>query len=326
MSAFKSTYDKYNALKTYLYSGKRTIEDCAAYLNKDKRTAYRAISKLSTDKDFRTIKNGRNTLYYMEDTSRDQQTVIIKSLKKILKSSGGSASESRLTDQLEKLITNLESQERSTLPESISINNDLVIDLGLFTACDFTAQNSRYNRFLQAIKECKKIRINYQHSADGETTNYIVCPLKLIMRIDTLYLLAVPENDIPNPKLFVFDQIKRTNFLNETFKPIDVNVNTFYRYAFSKWVPDTKINPPEHIHLEAIRPWTEAIFARARFKEGQGSVVKKGNKTIVKMNFSITPDFKVWLFGMLDAVNIIAPKSLKESAKEYLKEASKTIK
>lgn len=325
----KSTYDKYSLLKEYLTNGKRTIDDCASYMGHDKRTAYRAIKVLAKDPNFRKVKNGRQACFYMEDTAKSKNAELILQLEKIMKGSNGSAQEARLTGPLQKLIDKLKKRDEDAYPDAISVNNDLVIDLGPFAACDFEKEADKYDRYLQAIKANQKIKIDYLHTENGEITKYTLCPIKLIMRIDTLYLFASYKNDegveIKHP--FVFNQIKRMSIMSETFPPIKVNTAELYRFAFSKWIPNLDENPAQDIVLEATQSWSKALFSRANFaSEGQGKYVERGGKAFLEMNLSITPDFKSWLFGILDAVKIHKPESLKKDAESYLNAALKAFK
>lgn len=325
----RSTYDKYTLLKEFLSSGRHTIDECAIFMEQDKRTAYRAIKALAKEPTFRREKNGRQAYFFIEDRAKNENDDIVSNLEKILKISSGSAAESRITAPLLKLTEKLKKREKDALPDAISINSDLAIDLGPFAACDFDKEAEKYDRYLQAIKANKKIRIEYQHSKDGATTKYLLCPLKLIMRIDTLYLYAAytKETGEEVKHQFVFNQIKRMSTTNETFTPIKVRPADIYRYAFSRWIPNLDKEPPQNIVLEATEAWSKMIFARANFAlPEQGKLEERGGKTFLKMNLSITPDFKSWLFGMLDAVKIHEPASLKKDAEEYLKAALKALK
>lgn len=325
----KSTYDKYSLLKEYLTAGKHTIEDCAIFMGHDKRTAYRAIKVLAKEPTFRKVKNGRQAFFYMEDIEKNKNAEFIQQLEKILKSSNGSAQEARLTGPLQKLIEKLKKRDEDAYPDAISVNNDLVIDLGPFAACDFEKEADKYDRYLQAIKANQKIKIDYQHSENGEITKYTLSPLKLIMRIDTLYLYAAYTNnegiEIKHP--FVFNQIKRMSILSEKFTPVRVSTTELYRYAFSKWIPNLNEHPAQDIVLEATESWSKALFSRANFaSEGQGKYIERNGKSFLEMNLAITPDFKSWLFGLLGAVKIHKPESLKKDAENYLNAALKALK
>lgn len=323
-----STYDKYNALKDYLSQGKRTIEECAAFLRRDKRSAYRAINALKCDTNVRTEKKGRQSFFFVENRAKHTNDEIIKILDGVLKKSSGSAAEMRLTAPLQKLSEKLKKQDEGVMPESIVVNDDFIIDLGPFAVCDFEKNKEKYNRTLQAIKNCQKLKIEYKHTSTGKIEKLVVCPLKLIMRIDTLYLWAVRLNqDEERDYLFVFEQIKRMSFLQETFKPYPLKASNLYRYSIGKWSPNLKEFPPKKIVLEATREWSASFLSRLHFKSPeQGGVIMRENKTFIEMNLSITPEFKMWLFGMLDSVKIHEPLELKKATEDYLKEALKQLK
>ena len=99
-----------------------------------------------------------------------------------------------------------------------------------------------------------------------------------------------------------------------------------YQYSFAKWIPDTKELPPTQIVLEATADWSAQIFKRFHFQNNNDFASSTQKKTKLELYLSITPDFKSWLFGMLDAVKIIKPLSLKREAQKYLEESLKALK
>ena len=320
-------YNKYKALREYLSKGKRTVQECALFLEKDQRTAYRALAELKKDPCFRHEKQGKSSLFFIEDRTQYENDNLIRNLEKIVKKSSGSASEARMVLLLQKLIDNLKKQDNEALPDSIFINEDFIIDLGPFAVCDFNKEKTKYDRYLQAIKQHLKLRIEYLPSNTGKSLRYTICPLKLIMRIDTVYLYACIDGEESVPRVFVLEQILKMTITKDSFAPISLKLTELYRYSFAKWIPNLQEYPPERILLEAKSSWAAALFSRVNFSSvEQGECLKKGNKTFLRLNLSVTPDFKSWLFGLLDVVRICEPESLRIGAEEYLKLALKALK
>lgn len=325
-----TTYSKYLKLREFLLTGQRSIDECADLVKVSRRTAHRFIRVLKSDPAFRKRLVGRRAVYYLENDSQSTVEAVAQNLEKIMKLSSGSAAENRLVEPLKQMVEGLRTREGCYLPESYFVDNDLYVDFGFFTNCDFHENSEKYDRYLNAIKHRKKVKILYRHSSTEKDERYTLMPLKLVMRIDTLYLWAAYDEDGEHKDwLFVFDQIRRATFTDEVFEPLDYKAEDLYSHAFAKWRPDPAIEPVERIVIEAASPWTSSLFARARFKDvKQGEVVNKdevSKPTRLVMNLSITPDFKSWLFGMLDSVKILEPESLKVEAKKYLEDSLRNL-
>lgn len=325
-----ATYNKYLKLRDFLLTGQRSIDECADLVKVSRRTAHRFIRVLKNDPAFRKRTIGRSAVYYLENETHGAVDVVTQNLEKILKLSSGSAAETRIVEPLKQMVESLKKKEGCYLPESYFVDSDLYVDFGCFTNCDFNENSEKYDRYLNAIKHHKKIKIVYRHSSTEEDERYTLMPIKLVMRIDTLYLWAAYEEGGKRKDwLFVFDQIRRVSFTDEEFEPIDNKVADIYKYAFAKWRPDLAETPVEHIVIEATSPWTSSLFARAKFANTkQGEVVNKDDTskpTRLIMNLAITPDLKSWLFGMLDSVKILEPASLKDEARKYLEDSLRNL-
>lgn len=324
-----STYDKYNSLRDFLKTGQRSIEDCVLHMGQNKRTIYRALKVLRSEPGFRTIRGKGGTRFAMEDASLNAKISIIQSLENITKKSSGSASEERLVASIQRLISSIQKNNGTTALEAFPTHDDFIIDLGPQTDCNFNneALKKKIEKCLQSIRNHQKIKIQYTRTQNSLTETFIIKPVKLIMRIDTLYLWGAHEiNGEESMRLFVFNQISRFTYLSETFKPIKENPATLYQYSFAKWIPDTKELPPTQIVLEATADWSAQIFKRFHFQNNNDFASSTQKKTKLELYLSITPDFKSWLFGMLDAVKIIKPLSLKREAQKYLEESLKALK
>lgn len=325
-----STYDKYTSLKRFLSSGQRTLDDCVTHMGQNKRTIYRALKVLKKEPGFSTQKRGKNILFTMEDTSLNTKNRIIKTLEGIIKKSKGSAAEERLTDALQRVVRSMQEKNENALPEPISVHEDFIVDLGPQSDCNFNNNffKKKCEKCLMAIQNHQKIQIQYTHTRSSVTETLLIKPHKIIMRIDTLYLWGAEEKngeDVMN--LYVFNQINNIKYLSETFEPLKENPKNLYQHAFGKWIPNLDDEPVTQVVLEATKEWTKQFFKRFNFKkQNEDSIISINPKNRLELNISITPDFKCWLFGMLDSVKIIKPLSLKKEAIKYLEDSLKALK
>ena len=159
-------------------------------------------------------------------------------------------------------------------------------------------QDALVNRVLKSIHSGTAIRIHYRHSTDhssvAEETKEVF-PVKVIMRMDTLYLVAGEVDDKGNQvfKNYLFEQIDSVTETNHASPKFAFDEKTHYKYAFGKYTGRDKV---EDVSLEIRTKWLQTQFERSHF-----------NPPISKR---FTND-----------VRILKPASLKEKIKQKLKNA-----
>ena len=179
------------------------------------------------------------------------------------------------------------------------------------------------NRVLKAIHEGFAIKIQYVHATDHSGISEEVKevnPVKVIMRVDTLYLIAGEEDEKGNQtfKNYLFEQIKSVQETNHAMPKFIFDATMHYKYAFGKY---TSTDKPEEVSLEIRNKWLQTQFERSHFNPGISKRYDKNKNMIVDMKLRITPDFKTWLKGVAGDVRILKPASLKEEVKQLLKKA-----
>jgi len=179
------------------------------------------------------------------------------------------------------------------------------------------------NRVLKAIHEGFAIKIQYCHATDHSGISEEikeVNPVKVIMRVDTLYLIAGEEDEKGNQifKNYLFEQIKNVQETNHAMPKFIFDAAMHYKYAFGKY---TGTGKPEDISLEIRNKWLQTQFERSHFNPEISKRYDKNKNMIVDMKLRITPDFKTWLVGVASDVRILKPASLKEDIKQMLKKA-----
>lgn len=317
-------YEKINAIKSKL-KVKQTVNGLARLMNCGPRTIFRHLEVINEENcGLRKFKENGET-YYIIQTEKEANfnQDVVKQLEKIKKNlSETSAADIKTNKLLDKLIKVMQTTNPEEFkPDAITTDPDYVLDYGPFS--DDKLNSTHVNKVLKAIHEGFAIKIQYSHATDHSAVvdeNKEVNPVKVIMRMDTLYLIAGEEDDKGNQvfKNYLFEQIKNVQETNHAVPKFVFDAATHYKYAFGKY---TGKNKPEDITLEIRNRWLQTQFERSHFNPEISKRYDKNKNMIVDMKLRITPDFVSWLMGVATDVRILKPASLKESVKQKLKDA-----
>lgn len=317
-------YEKINAIKNKL-KVKQTVNGLAKLMNCGPRTIFRHLEVISEENcGLRKFKENGETFYIIQtDKEANFNQEVVKQLEKIKKNlPTSSAPDIKTVKLLDKVIKTMQTTNPEDFkPEAISTDPDYVLDYGPFS--DDKLQDTMVNRVLKAIHEGFAIKIQYSHATDhsgvSEETKE-VNPVKVIMRVDTLYLIAGEEDEKGNQtfKNYLFEQIKSVQVTNRAMPKFIFDAATHYKYAFGKYTGSGK---PEDVSLEIRNKWLQTQFERSHFNPEISKRYDKNKNMVVDMKLRITPDFKTWLMGVAGDVRILKPASLKEEVKQLLKKA-----
>ncbi|PWJ64539.1 Predicted DNA-binding transcriptional regulator YafY, contains an HTH and WYL domains [Fibrobacter sp. UWB15] len=317
-------YEKINAIKSKL-KVKQTVNGLARLMNCGPRTIFRHLEVINEENcGLRKFKENGET-YYIIQTEKEANfnQDVVKQLEKIKKNlSETSAADIKTNKLLDKLIKVMQTTNPEEFkPDAITTDPDYVLDYGPFS--DDKLNSTHVNKVLKAIHEGFAIKIQYSHATDHSAVvdeNKEVNPVKVIMRMDTLYLIAGEEDDKGNQvfKNYLFEQIKNVQETNHAVPKFVFDAATHYKYAFGKYTGKDK---PEDITLEIRNRWLQTQFERSHFNPEISKRYDKNKNMIVDMKLRITPDFVSWLMGVATDVRILKPASLKESVKQKLKDA-----
>ncbi|PWJ61040.1 MULTISPECIES: YafY family protein [unclassified Fibrobacter] len=313
-------YEKINAIKSLLKT-KMTVAQMANLLNCGPRTVFRHLEVLTNENCGlrRTKENGQT--YYVIQTNEEvnfNQT-IVKQLEKIKKNMGSAnAQDIKNVKLVDKIIEQLGVTNPDEFkPEAITTDPDYILDYGPFS--DNKLQSTSINRVLKAIHDHFMIKISYRPSShEAEPSIFELRPVKVIMRMDTLYLIAADETyeETGVFKNFLFENIISVQETNTAFQKIAFDAAIHYKYAFGKYTAMTK---PEEVSLLVKNKWLQTQFERSHFTPEASKRMDKDGNMIVDLKLRLTPDFKTWLLGVSPDVKILKPASLKEEIKEMLK-------
>ena len=317
-------YEKINAIKSKL-KVKQTVNGLAKLMNCGPRTIFRHLEVISEENcGLRKFKENGETFYIIQtDKEANFNQEVVKQLEKIKKNlPANAAPEIKTVKLLDKVIKTMQTTNPEDFkPEAISTDPDYVLDYGPFS--DDKLQDTMVNRVLKAIHEGFAIKIQYCHATDHSGISEEikeVNPVKVIMRVDTLYLIAGEEDEKGNQifKNYLFEQIKNVQETNHAMPKFIFDAAMHYKYAFGKY---TGTGKPEDISLEIRNKWLQTQFERSHFNPEISKRYDKNKNMIVDMKLRITPDFKTWLVGVASDVRILKPASLKEDIKQMLKKA-----
>jgi predicted DNA-binding transcriptional regulator YafY len=320
-------YEKINAIKGKL-KVKQTVNDLARLMNCGPRTIFRHLEVINEENcGLRKFKENGET-YYIIQTEKEANfnQEVVKQLEKIKKNlPTSSAPDIKTVKLLDKVIKTMQTTNPEDFkPEAISTDPDYVLDYGPFS--DDRLQDTMVNRVLKAIHDGFSIKIHYRPSGKGHTDadEFIkeVNPVKVIMRVDTLYLVAGEIDEKGNQifKNYVFERIDSVTETNHAMPKFVFDAKLHYKYCFGKYSGQ---GAPEDISLEikAESKWLQSQFERSHFYPEVSRRFDKNKNMIVDMKLHVTPDFLNWLMGNAGEVRILKPASLKESVKNLLKKA-----
>ncbi len=317
-------YEKINAIKNKL-KVKQTVNSLATLMGCGPRTIFRHLEVISAENcGLRKFKENGETFYVIQtDKSANFNQDVVKQLEKIKKNlSETSAADIKTTKILDKLIKVMQTTDPEDFkPEAITTDPDYILDYGPF--CDNSLNSTHVNKVLKAIHEGFAVKIHYRHATDHSAVpeeTKEVFPVKVIMRMDTLYLVAGEVDEKGNQifKNYLFEQIDNVSETNHSLPQFIFDAATHYKYAFGKFTGSGKV---EDISLEIRTKWLQTQFERSHFNPVISKRYDKNKNLIVDLKLRITPDFVAWLMGVATDLRILKPASLKAEVKQKLKEA-----
>ena len=316
-------YEKINLIKSKLKTP-MTVTMLSEALGCSPRTVFRHLEVIEQENcGLHKIKREGETRYVIqvEEQANFNQTVV-KQLEKVKKSlPASSAPEIKITKLLDKVIGVLQTTNPDEFkPEAVTTDPDYVLDYGPF--CDDKIQDAMVNRALKAIHDGFALKIRYRPSTSEESIKTCeIFPVKVIMRMDTLYLVA-GDFDAKGEQVFknyMFEHIESMSETNHSSPKFTFDARVHYMYTFGKYT-DEKIKA-EDITLEIRNKWLQTQFERSHFYPEVSKRYDRSKNMIVDLKLRVTPDFENWLMGAASDIRIVKPASLRERIKQKMKKA-----
>jgi predicted DNA-binding transcriptional regulator YafY len=322
-------YEKINRIKSKLRVP-MTVAMLAEALDCGPRTVFRHLDALQRENcGLHKYKKDGETFYVIQTPEKvDFNQKIVKQLEKLKRTMNDTTP---LDLKNRKLIDSVITSMQTTDPdgfkaEAITLDPNYIMDYGPF--CDHKAQDAMVSKLLMAIREGFKIRITYKSTNENsEKKTLDVSPVKLVMRIDTLYLIAADDDYAETHvfKNYLVENLVNVSQTNIPSIPLrePFNAEEHYKYAFGKYVT---ADDPQTVSLLIKSGWLKTQFNKSRFSPLADISEDKNGNMIVNLKIRLTPDFKIWLFGVLQDVKILKPESLKLEMIEKLKMTLKEMK
>ena len=237
-------YEKISNIKNILCKP-MTVESMAISMNCKARTIYRHIQQLEKENcGLHKFKQEGQTFYVIQPEQKtDFNQDLVKKLEKLRKSF---ESDSPTGIKNLKIIDNLINSLSVTDPDSfkvdpISVDPDFELDYGPF--CDRNLKDTIVSKILKAIHDGVKVNITYRSAThEEEQTTVTVSPVKLVLRIDTLYLIAA-DDEFEETQIFknyVVENIVNMTMTNIPVVKLSFDSKIHYKYTFGKWT-DAKL-------------------------------------------------------------------------------------
>lgn len=330
----KSTYEKITQLKKFLSPPNKpaSLMEIANYMNCDVRTVYRHIEKLESENcGLKREKSSKK--FFIQPPSQHPENIIrgLKTALKVLEGMGTPHSKN-VTRAIEYLKGD-STAETETMAHALNVDDDFVVDLGPFS--EYSERPDRraaeIDKLLAAIKDRAKLLVTYVPGHDNTQEEVLdICPLKLVLRIDTLYLVAKMEFDQKLEQNLEFDQklrllavgrIKNWHRSGASFPPIDFDYKSLYKNCFGKF--SGRDFEKIRLVMEVKSSWLQTQFRKAHFNPE--AKVRRQKPMVVELNIFDTPDFEGWLLGILPDVKILEPASLIDNLKAKLKKSAEAL-
>lgn len=322
-------YEKINKIKNKLRVP-MTVTMLAEAMGCGPRTIFRHLDALQQENcGLHKFKKNGETFYVIQTEQKvDFNQKIVKQLEKLKKTMNDTTPlDLKNRKLIDSVITSMQTTDPDNFKaEAITLDPNYIMDYGPF--CDHKAQDATVSRLLKAIREGFKVRITYKSTNEGsEKETKEVSPVKLIMRVDTLYLIAADDS---YPETHIFKNYLVENIVNM----VQTNVSSIalrepfkaeehYKYAFGKYVSTEN---PQVVSLLIKSGWLKTQFLKSRFSPVADITEDREKNMIVNLKLRLTPDFKTWLFGVLQDVKILKPESLRLEMIEKLKLTLKEMK
>lgn len=159
---------------------------------------------------------------------------------------------------------------------------------------------------LHAIKNCKKIKFEYQKFWDEYSSNRTVEPLALKEFKNRWYLISndLKDNQI---KTFGLDRLSELNITNQPFQYPDFNINEYFKDCFGI-IRGTE-NKAEEIIL-SFEPFQGKYIKTFPLHESQKIIADNDEEMRIKLSVYITHDLIMELLSYGNTLKVIAPKTL----------------
>lgn len=203
-----------------------------------------------------------------------------------------------------------EPEANERILEAFDMFNALNITDGLSKFIHFEQRRPQgtenFYGILHAIKNCKKIKFDYQKFWDEYSANRTVEPLALKEFKSRWYLIA---NDLKDNRIKTFglDRLSGLNITNQPFEYPDFNINAYFKHCFG--IIRSADDDVEEIII-SFEPFQGKYIKTFPLHESQQIMVDNDDELRIKLSVYITHDLIMELLSYGNTLKVIAPKTL----------------
>lgn len=180
------------------------------------------------------------------------------------------------------------------------------------------------DKLLLAIQNKSVVKITYPLDAENSrTTRFEFFPYRVFLRMGKLYLVGYHSKDEAVINLSI-PRIKMLSVTRDFYEAPQFDLDSYFKYCFGQWVPRAKMEPTRVI-LQIKEDWVFKLFDESNFNP-PALIKPRIRSPKVYLQVYLTPDFEAWLLGLLPAVEILEPLSLKQQLLQRCKTVMKSLK
>jgi predicted DNA-binding transcriptional regulator YafY len=155
--------------------------------------------------------------------------------------------------------------------------------------------------------------VSYQTKEAGQPDQYPINPLGLVQRGGLIYLVCTIKT-YQQPRILVLHRMQAAQLLESpAFKPDDFDLDQYLETGAFGWSVGGGIRLEFLISIEA-----GAHLYETRLSEDQSIAVEPGGRLKVTATVPETKQLQWWLLGFGDALEVVAPQSLRLKVSEQL--------
>jgi len=302
---------------------KYTAQDIVDYLSADEpvtlRSVQRDLKKLADIRESAVVCTRiKNTCYYqLEPDMRHSLSVPIKKnsllalflLKRLQPYfAPGKHTFKEISEVLEELSSGAQ--------DDIFLDVDQTLDSSVFTMGKrVTAhfEQELFEHILKALQQKQQLSIRYLRDHKGTVKEYVICPVKLLLSDNDLYLASFFEPFDENFYYFKLGRIKSITLLEKSFRLSKAKRGLLHRRLEKSFgILDNDEHKAVPVLLE-FPPWMNLILQEKQFHRTQRISEAENGNTHCEMTVPIEDELVRWIMSWGDAVKIIKPKKLKKS-------------
>lgn len=206
---------------------------------------------------------------------------------------------------------------RNWMLNSISVNNTVRESADMRSRILFEDIPSGYrflNDIIEAMKEGKKLRIEYTDYEKDSSSSIIISPYCVKLFHQRWYVLGKLDA-YRQPRLFCLDRIDELEILDSSFRlPKSFDARQFFDEHYGVVIDDEI--PPQRIRLK-VSPKQWKYFQSLPLHQSQRELESNDQWTILEYHMAPTWDLAMELMKYYDKVEVLEPESLRNEVIDY---------